>query len=570
MLKFLRILNFAIIDVLELEFDAGMSALTGETGAGKSILLDALGLVLGDRADSGSLREGTQRAEICASFDISRLPAAKEWLQQQSLDYDDDCILRRIISRDNPSKAFINGTPVTLQSMRELAEMLVTIHGQHEHQALLKRDVQRQRLDDYAGNQKLLTEVNQGYQQWREQQTRLEHLQNAERDRSSKLELLRFQAQEFAQLALADNEWTALQEEHQKLAHASKLLSTANEGLAVLYENDESLHHMLSQQHLQIEESRRYDETLGKVAESLNAALIQIDEAAGELRDYLSGLNLDPNRLDWLEERMGSIHDLARKHHVEPEQLMEVAASVTTELSDLEHADERIESLTADCERLRQTYIEAAQKLSQARKQAASRLSRAVSESMVVLGMKGGQFQVEVAYREPEADTAAGFSANGMDSIEFQVSANPGQSLKPLNKVASGGELSRISLAIQMITASNEPIPTLIFDEVDAGVGGRIAEIVGSHLRQLGTQRQVFCVTHLAQVASQAHNHFLVLKQTGQGAEQQLSTSVVALSEQQRIDEIARMLGGIKITEATRRHAQEMLGRASPSEAAAP
>ncbi len=563
MLKHLRILNFAIIDELELEFVQGMSALTGETGAGKSILLDALGLVLGDRADSGSLRENSHRTEICAIFDISEHAAANAWLQEQALDYENDCILRRVISRDGPSKAFINGTPVTLQSMRELAEMMVTIHGQHEHQALLKRDIQRQRLDDYADNKLLLEQVEQSYTEWRGQQTRLDHLRSAEQNRTARLELLRFQANEFDQLALAEDEWTALQEEHQKLAHASNLLATANEALSVLYDDDQSLHHVLSQQHQQIEDSRRYDEVLGKTAESLSGALIQIDEAAGQLRDYLSGLNLDPNRLNWLDERMGAIYDLARKHRVEPEQLLEVMTSVKTELSDLEHADERIESLSAECERLRQCYLDFAQQLSRAREQAATTLSSAVSDSMETLGMKGGQFKAEVIQRTVDLESGTGCSAKGIDNIEYLVSANPGQSLKPLSKVASGGELSRISLAIQMITASNEPIPTLIFDEVDSGVGGGIAEIVGNHLRKLGEQRQVFCVTHLAQVASQAHNHFIVSKQTGDTAEQGSLTRVAALSENERVNEVARMLGGIEITETTRNHAQEMIGRAS-------
>lgn len=562
MLKHLRILNFAIIDELELNFSAGMTALTGETGAGKSILLDALGLVLGDRADSSSLREGRRRAEISAGFDISQHSAARDWLRQQALDSEDECILRRVVSSDSPSRAFINGSAVTLQSMRELAEMLVTIHGQHEHQALLKREIQRQRLDDYAGNQALMVEISGNYYEWREQQSRLNHLQNAEADRSARLEWLRFQANEFEQLALAENEWSELQEEHQKLAHASKLMAGANEALTVLYDEDQSLHHVLSQQCHQIEEGSRYDASLGKVSEALSSALIQIDEAAGQLRDYLSDLNLDPTRLEWLEERMSAIHELARKHRVEPEQLSEVAVSISTELSDLEHADERIESLSAECERLRRRYLNNAEKLSDTRHQAAVRLDEAVSASMHLLGMKGGRFKVDISPRNIDREIGEGFSAQGIDIIEYQVSANPGQSLKPLSKVASGGELSRISLAIQMITAGNEPIPTLIFDEVDAGVGGRIAEIVGNQLRKLGEQRQVFCVTHLAQVASQSHNHYRVLKHTDTDDSPHTATSVVMLDDMQRVDEIARMLGGIEITDATRDHAREMISRA--------
>ena len=562
MLKHLRIQNFAIIDQLELEFCPGMTALTGETGAGKSILLDALGLVLGDRADSGSLREGSQRAEICATFDTRNLTAAGHWLQQQALDSDDECILRRVLTVDGPSKAFINGTPVTLQSMRELAEMLVTIHGQHEHQALLKRDVQRQRLDDYAGNQVLLDTLAEVYRHWHEQQSRLNQLQSAEQDRSQRLETLRFQASEFELLSLAENEWTELQDEHRRLAHAGKLLETANEALVVLYDDDDSVHHRLSRQLQHIEDHSGVDPALARIGEALAAAQIQLDEAAGLLRDYLSGLDLDPARLDWLDERMGAIHDLARKHRVEPEQLPEIAEMITVELSDLEHADERIESLTAECAQLRRAYLDAAETLSQSRRAAAERLSTAVSQAMETLGMKGGRFDIDLTPRPVNEKNGEGFSVNGLDQIEFQVSANPGQSLKPLNKVASGGELSRISLAIQMITAGNEPIPTLIFDEVDAGVGGRIAEIVGNHLRQLGDRRQVFCVTHLAQVASQAHNHYRVLKLTVQDRAETTQTRVTPLNKEERINEIARMLGGVEITDTTRNHAEEMISRA--------
>jgi DNA repair protein RecN (Recombination protein N) len=427
---------------------------------------------------------------------------------------------------------------------------------------LLRRDIQRQRLDDYAGNQALLEQVNGIYIKWREQQTRLNQLQTAEQDRSARLDLLRFQAREFEMLALVDNEWPALQEEHQRLAHAGKLLSSATEALNVLYDNDDSLHQTLSRQRQRIEDNQDYDASLAKIAETLNGALIQLDEAAGQLRDYLSTLDMDPGRLEWLDERMGAIHDLARKHRVEPEQLPDIAVSIETELSDLEHADERIENLTAECGALRQAYIEASETLSRSRHTAATRLSQSVSSAMATLGMKGGQFHIELQQRAFNVDNGEGFSASGTDSIEYLVSANPGQSLKPLVKVASGGELSRISLAIQMITAGNEPIPTLIFDEVDAGIGGHIAEIVGNHLRQLGEQRQVFCVTHLAQVASQAHNHLRVLKVTMQADAQHTQTRVTPLSEEDRVNEIARMLGGVEITPTTRNHAREMIDRA--------
>ena len=561
MLKELHINKFAIIDELELEFNAGMSALTGETGAGKSILLGALGLVLGDRADSDSLRGGAARAEISANFDIHSHPQAQAWLSEQALDSDNECILRRVINRESPSKAFINSSPVTLQSMRELAEMLVTIHGQHEHQALLKRDIQRQRLDDYGGNQALTKHVADAYTGWRTIHDRFLQLQNAEKNRSERLEHLRFLTKEFEQLDLQKDEWQALQEEHQRLANSSQLLQTATQALSVLYNDDLSLHSSLSQQQQYITEISRLDVKLKNTAETLNSALIQIDEAADQLRGYLSDLNLDPTRLELLEDRIGAIHTLSRKHRCDPEQLLEISSNLAAELNDLEHADERLNSLADETVALRSSYLKTCKTLSTQRQQAAETLSARVSEAMNTLGMAGGQFKIELSPRIINPETGEGFSATGLDQIEFLVTTNPGQSLRSLAKVASGGELSRISLAIQMITASNETIPTLIFDEVDAGVGGHTAEVVGIHLRELGEQCQVLCVTHLPQVASQAHNHYQITKQTKANATTR--TVVKQLSIEERISEIARMLGGVEITETTRKHAEEMIHRGS-------
>ena len=566
MLRDLRIHNFAIINELEIDFSSGMSTLTGETGAGKSILLDALGMVLGDRADTGSLREGSDRAEICASFDIGSMQQAQSWLHEQALDSGEECILRRVINQDGRSKAFINGSSVTLQSMRTLAEMLVTIHGQHEHQALLKRDVQRQRLDDYGGKITLCDQTAAQFAAWHKAHERLQHLLDAEQNRSERSDLLRFQVNEFAQLNLQENEWQDLQEEHQRLAHASKLLHTANEGLTTLYDDDQSVYSVLSHQYQALLQASSLDQKLSETSDTLNNALINIDEVAGQLRSYVSELNLDPNRLEWLEERMGSIHDLSRKHHCEPDQLIAVAANLNEELSDLEHADERLSSLAGQCQQLRDGYLEKCAALTAHRQIAAKKLSEQVSKAMHTLGMAGGQFQAKVTAKPFNPQTGEGFSVNGLDQIEFLVTANPGQSLRPLAKVASGGELSRISLAIQMITAGNEPIPTLIFDEVDAGVGGNIAEIVGLHLRQLGSQRQVLCVTHLPQVAAQAHHHFRVSKSGGD--DQATATQVRSLHPTERVNEIARMLGGIEITDTTREHAAEMIDRAARPETA--
>lgn len=559
MLKHLQISNFTIIDRIDIDLEPGMSALTGETGAGKSILLDALALVLGDRGDSGSIRQGAERADIHATFDIAALPGARQWLLTNELDSQNECLLRRTLTADGRSKGYINGSPVTMQMLRELGEMLVDIHGQHEHQSLLKRDVQRQRLDDYAGNSSMLSQVASIHQSWHVSQSRHQQLLKASKQRDERLAILRYQTEELDKMQLGDNEWTELQEEHLRLAHASRLTEAAGRALEQLYDDDSgALYSVLSQHSRNIVELVQFDDKLSPVAELLNGATIQIEEAATLLRSYLSALELDPGRLQWLEERMGAMHEMARKHRCEPEQLPALAAQLAIELADIEQADDRLKLLADECRQLRETYLEKAQQLRLQRQQAATRLSKAVTAAMQTLGMSGGKFHIQLSDKSYDPITGEGFTAHGLDQIEYQVSANPGQAVRSMNKVASGGELSRISLAIQMITAGMEPIPTLIFDEVDAGIGGGIAEVVGMHLRALGEQRQVLCVTHLPQVAAQAHHHLRVSKSNKAG----MQTAVSRLDDRERIDEIARMLGGIEITAATRNHAAEMIQRA--------
>lgn len=559
MLKHLQIGNFTIIDRIDIELEPGMTTLTGETGAGKSILLDALALVLGDRGDSGSIRQGAERADIHATFDIGALPGVREWLKTNELDSGEECLMRRTLSADGRSKGYINGAPVTMQMLRELGEMLVDIHGQHEHQSLLKREVQRQRLDDYADNAALLAGLASIYHNWHEHQSRYRQLLTASQQRDERLAVLRYQTEELAKMQLREHEWAELQEEHRRLAHASRLTEAAAMALERLYDNDSgALYTILSQHASDIGELVQFDDKLNPVSELLNEAAIQIEEAAGRLRGYLSDLELDPARLQWLEERMGALHELARKHRCEPEQLPALAIRLQAELADIEQADDRLKSLSEECRRLREDYLGTARRLRQQRQQAAARLSKAVTAAMQTLGMSGGRFHIQLNEKSFDPETGEGFGPHGLDQVEFQVSANPGQALRGLNKVASGGELSRISLAIQMITASLEPIPTLIFDEVDAGIGGGIAEVVGTHLRALGGQRQVLCVTHLPQVAAQAHHHLMVSKSNKAGTQ----TGVKKLDIRDRIDEIARMLGGIEITATTRNHAAEMIQRA--------
>jgi DNA repair protein RecN (Recombination protein N) len=554
MLTHIRIRNFAIIDHLDVEFHNGLTALTGETGAGKSILLGALGLLLGDRADSDSVRAGSSKAEISAEFDIAELKHVQHWLQQKELDAESDCLIRRRLSSDGRSRAFINGSPVPLQDMRELGEMLVDIHGQHEHQSLMKAQMQRQLLDDYAQHRTDLKNLKELYQQWKKVSGEYRQLKNAASDRSDRIDLLRYQVQELDELALTPDEYKSLHEEHQRLANGDRLMETCQGALDALYDaDDSSIYAQLSQQAAKLEGISETDHALSPANTMLNDAMVQIEETASLLRDYLDQLDMDPQRFQEVEQRMGLVHDLSRKHRVDAEQLPGVHQQLAQELDNLDHADENLEQLEQQSKKLQQDYRALADKLSIARQKTAKKLNKDISAAMQTLGMAGGKFEINV-----NNDPQAGFTAHGMDNIEFTVSANPGQPCKPLAKVASGGELARISLAIQMITAQQGRIPTLIFDEVDSGVGGGIAEIVGRHLRTLGESRQVFCVTHLPQVASQAHHHLQVKKQTDN---KQTLTQIQALDEKQRVEEISRMLGGVEITRQTRAHAEEMLSK---------
>ena len=555
MLKHIRIRNFAIIDHIDIEFHAGMTALTGETGAGKSILLGALGLMLGDRADSDNVRVGSSKSEISAEFDISKLEHIKLWLKEKELDTETDCLLRRRLSEDGRSRAFINSTPVPLQDLRELGEMLVDIHGQHEHQSLMRSDMQRQLLDDYSQHKPLLVELKNIYQQWKKVSTEFQQLQDDSKNRSDRLDLLRYQVGELDALSPVEGEYATLSEEHQRLANVDKLSATSQQAVMALYDAEEgTLYSQLSQQINLLESASETDPQLTPANTMLNEALVQIEETASLLRDYLASLDNNPERFNEVESRLGGLHDLARKHRVEPGQLFAVHAQLQQELKNLDHADENLSRLEQQTQEFKKSYLTLANKLSKSRNQFAQSLNKEISKAMQTLGMAGGKFEILV-----KTDAQENYSAQGLDDIEFTVSANAGQPCKPLAKVASGGELSRISLAIQMITAKQGRIPTLIFDEVDSGVGGGIAEIVGQHLRLLGHDRQVFCVTHLPQVASQAHQHLRVLKHIQEGLTQ---TQIQTLTEKERVEEISRMLGGIEITKQTRAHAKEMLDKA--------
>jgi DNA repair protein RecN (Recombination protein N) len=554
MLTHITIEDLVIVSRLELELAPRMTALTGETGAGKSILIDALGLALGDKADASMIRAGCERAEVSAAFELQSNPAARAWLAEQSLDDGDDCVIRRVLVRSGRARAFINGRTASGGQLRELGDLLVDIHGQHAHQSLLRPAAQRELLDAYAGHQALAAEVADRYRAYRELDARWKTLAEARAERGERLELLRFQIDELAELALGDGELEALDAEQRRLANQGQLQSTAAALVDLLYEGEQSLRDGLGRAASDLASLSGIDPGLRETGELVDNATVQIEEAAANLRHYLDGLEMDPARLGVVEQRIGRIQDMARKYRVAPEGLDTLLVERQQELATLEQADQSLDGLAQERDQAHSALLERAGRLSESRGGAAHRLSETVTAAMQELGMVGGKLEVEVVSGGADALTG-----QGLDSIRFMVSANPGQPLQPLAKVASGGELSRISLAIQVATAEIGGIPSLVFDEVDVGIGGGVAEIVGRLLRRLGASRQVLCVTHLAQVAAQAHQQLKVQKYADGG---QTFTEIAPLADEQRIDEIARMLGGTEITATTRAHAAEMLGNA--------
>jgi len=554
MLSHIHIRDFAIVDELDLELTAGMTALTGETGAGKSILVDALGLILGGRADADAIRHGSEKTELTATFNLSALPQVREWLREHDLDSDDDCQLRRIIGREGRSRAYINGRPAPIQQLQELGDQLADIHGQHEHQSLLKREVQRELLDAYVGHEDAINTLGEIYRDYKARRDELERLRGAAQDRGARGELLRFHIQELETLDLADNELAQLEDEHRRLANAGRLLESCQRAVSALYEDDVSANTLLGHAHADLQELTRFDPHLQVICDLLDGALIQAREASDELRSYTERLELDPARLDWIDQRLATIQTLARKHRVKPEELGALLERSRAELAQLEHADEHFDALETAIADLQKKYSDLALLIRARRHQAALELGQKISAAMHELGMPGGR--LTIAVEDLPADE---LTRHGLDRIDFRVSANPGQPPQALMKVASGGELSRISLAIQVIATHASRIPTLVFDEVDTGIGGGVAEVVGRQLRALGSNRQVLCVTHLPQVAAQAHQHCQVQKLTGA---ETTRTRIRRLSESERVDEIARMLGGLEVTASTRAHAQEMIERA--------
>lgn len=551
MLLNLNIIDLAIVKSLNLDLEMGMSVLTGETGAGKSILLTALGLALGDRADSGYVRPNSKRAEINLDFDLRDAPLAKQWLEDNDLNDEKQCFIRRIVNQDGGSKAYINNRPVTLQSLKQLSGLLVEIHGQHAHLTLLDPEQQRHLLDIFSNNTKLLNEVNQAFNSWKQSSSELNALIKSSSDQAEREELLRYQLEELQQLELDSYDYSALSEEHGKLANLGQILSEGQAQLDILYENEhQSVNQMLNHSVSALTELAQYSPEISEINEILSEAQIQVEEASHQLRRYLEAQEADPQRLEWLESQIGVIQDISRKHQTTAEKLPELALNLEQELNNISHSSERIEELTQSTQLQLSKYQQLSLKLSENRSKNAKKLEKSISAMIKELGMPQGNFLVETTHQSDDKP-----KLNGNDKIEFLVSANPGLPAKPLAKVASGGELSRISLAIQVTTSTDKTTPTMIFDEVDSGIGGGIAEIVGQKLRSLSHNRQVLCVTHLPQVASQAHQHLYVKKDQSETT----SSTVSLLNNKERIEEVARMLGGVNITENTLVHAEEML-----------
>ena len=554
MLTQLTINNFAIVRQLEIELAKGMSVITGETGAGKSIAIDALGLCLGQRIETSMVREGQERAEICATFFIEPTNPAYQWLQEQELqdpDNPSDCILRRVINADGRSKAFINSTPVSASQLKEIGQYLIHINGQHASQLLLKNDYQLQLVDTFAHHKDLLAQMREDYRAWKNLQTQVKTFQQKVSENEAKKQLLQYQVEELDEFALRPNEYLELEEDHRRLSNSEQLTQLSQSALQLLSENETvSIDSMLYRATQYIDELSELDPRYVSVQTMLNDALIQVQEATSEVQHLASHIEQDPMLLQEIEQRLGQALQLARKHNVKPEELVEWHQKLKAELTVLLDFSESEECLILEEKAAFKKMQHTAKQLHQSRCQAAEKLAQQVTHSIKGLAMENAEFFIEV-----NSDLTK-VTANGADNIVFTLRSNLGQQAQPLAKVASGGELSRISLAIQVLTSDQSAIPTLIFDEVDVGISGKTASVVGKLLRQLGDKCQVLCVTHLPQVACHGHHQFNVEKFT---VDDKTETKMTALSQEERVPALARLLGGSEITDLALANAQEML-----------
>ena len=554
MLTQLTINNFAIVRQLEIELAKGMSVITGETGAGKSIAIDALGLCLGQRIETSMVREGQERAEICATFFIEPTNPAYQWLQEQELqdpDNPSDCILRRVINADGRSKAFINSTPVSASQLKEIGQYLIHINGQHASQLLLKNDYQLQLVDTFAHHHDLLVQMREDYRAWKNLQTQVKTFQQKVAENEAKKQLLQYQVEELDEFALRPNEYLELEEDQRRLSNSEQLTQLSQSALQLLSENETvSIDSMLYRATQYIDELSELDPRYASVQTMLNDALIQVQEATSEVQHLASHIEQDPMLLQEIEQRLGQALQLARKHNVKPEELVEWHQKLKAELTALLDFSESEERLILEEKAAFEKMQHTAKQLHESRCQAAEKLAQQVTYSIKGLAMENAEFFIEV---NSDLNKVA---ANGADNIVFTLRSNLGQQAQLLAKVASGGELSRISLAIQVLTSDQSAIPTLIFDEVDVGISGKTASVVGKLLRQLGDKCQVLCVTHLPQVACHGHHQFNVEKFT---ADDKTETKMTALSQEERVSALARLLGGSEITDLALANAQEML-----------
>jgi DNA repair protein RecN (Recombination protein N) len=553
MLTHLNIQNFTLVDRLDLDIKAGMTVITGETGAGKSIVLDALALTLGDRAEADRVRTGASRADITATFDTSAIPSAQEWLLNMDLQQPDnpqECLLRRLINNEGKSKSYINGQPVTLQQLRILGEMLIDIHSQHEHQSLLIKDTHRRLIDEFAGQADLAKQVRLAFREWQSRLEHFIHLRDNAADVSARFQLLSYQFNELEQLGLQPGEQAKLEAEQRSLANAEEILHGSQQLAAFCGDDEKGLSVNLHRALHILRNLPEKSTALQTAEELLTSAQIQVEEAQHEIDRHIDSFNLDPARLAVVEDRLSAIYDIARKHRIQPEELPAFIEKLSAELEQLQGGDGKLDQLAQQVAQAEKAYRQLAEQLSAKRSKAGTSLAKQVNEQLKLLAMTNANLSVSLL---PLADKPG---PNGLEDVEFLISTNPGQAPRPLAKIASGGELSRISLAIQVITAKTSATPTLVFDEVDVGIGGATGDVVGQLLRQLGERGQVICVTHLAQVASKGHQHLQVVKTA---SKKSAESTLVELSGEGKVEEIARMLGGLKITDQSLAHAREML-----------
>ena len=559
MLAHLSISNFAVVKQLSVQLENGLTAITGETGAGKSIAIDALSLCLGERADANAVRKGSAKAEIIAHFSLNGNVLAKAFLDEHELTSDEDensCFIRRVISKEGRSKAFINGIPASLQQLKGLGQFLLAIHGQNTHLQLLKEDHQRELVDGYVKHNDILVQVRETYSLWRDKQRTLKALQEQAQQREDRIQLLTYQVQELDEFAIEEGEFEELEIEHKRLSNGQSLLEQAQTSVYNLYESDEGNALSVIQSSIErLGELEAHDASLTPIIAMLNDAAIQVEEAAGELRSYCDHLEIDPLRLQQVEARYAKAMELARKHTVMPEGLYQHHQELAAEFNALSEQETLLGTLEGEVEEARATYLTATKALSESRQRAAGKLSEDIEVQIRQMNMPHAKVDIQIQYDELKKPVST-----GLDTVEFKVSTNPGQDADKLEKVVSGGELSRIGLAIQVIASGHHATPTMIFDEVDTGISGPTASIVGGLLRKLGKQSQVMCVTHLPQVAAQAHNQLFVTKLTdGESTE----TQMLALTKQDRIDELARLLAGDKVTKSALANAKELLKSAA-------